>query len=79
MYKISFGRTYISAGSAQHAVQNSELFRLFIFLELNIHETAEGLFITPVGRTFVRNIAMTYDAYLNGNQSDKASTFSRTI
>lgn len=44
-----------------------------------IRESAEGLSITPVGRTFVRNIAMTYDAYLNGSQADKAPTFSRTI
>ena len=44
-----------------------------------ICESADGLSITPVGRTFVRNIAMTYDAYLNGSQADKAPTFSRTI
>jgi oxygen-independent coproporphyrinogen-3 oxidase len=44
-----------------------------------IRESAQGLSITPVGRTFVRNIAMTYDAYLNGSQADKAPTFSRTI
>jgi oxygen-independent coproporphyrinogen-3 oxidase len=68
-----FGVTYADYFGAEHK-------NLGIFFEDDlIRETAEGLFITPVGRTFVRNIAMTYDAYLNGNQADKASTFSRTI
>jgi oxygen-independent coproporphyrinogen-3 oxidase len=35
--------------------------------------------ITPVGRTFIRNIAMTYDAYLNKEIEGKKPTFSRTI
>ncbi len=35
-----------------------------------------SLNVTPLGRTFVRNISMTYDAYLKG---DKKATFSRTI
>jgi oxygen-independent coproporphyrinogen-3 oxidase len=37
----------------------------------------DGLTVTVLGRTFVRNIAMTFDAYLK-NGSHK-STFSRTI
>ena len=36
----------------------------------------EDLKITTLGRTFVRNIAMTFDAYLKG---DNKPTFSRTI
>lgn len=38
----------------------------------------EGLEITPLGRTFVRNIAMTYDTYL-AQPDSKGTTFSRTI
>ncbi|MCK4573914.1 MAG: oxygen-independent coproporphyrinogen III oxidase [candidate division Zixibacteria bacterium] len=40
-------------------------------------ESETGLTITPLGRTFVRNIAMTYDAYLKSDS--KKATFSRTI
>lgn len=38
-----------------------------------------GLFISPVGRTFVRNIAMAFDAYLDENGESKGVRFSRTI
>jgi oxygen-independent coproporphyrinogen-3 oxidase len=41
--------------------------------------TENGLDITPLGRTFVRNIAMTFDAYLDFPQEGKRPTFSRTI
>jgi len=44
-----------------------------------ITESHRGLQITELGRTFVRNIAMTYDAYLGRqNEADKP-TFSKTI
>ncbi|MFH2050020.1 MAG: oxygen-independent coproporphyrinogen III oxidase, partial [bacterium] len=39
--------------------------------------TNEGIQVTQLGRTFVRNIAMTYDAYLKDPQ--QKTTFSRTI
>ena len=38
-----------------------------------------GLEVTPIGRTFVRNIAMTFDAYLNADGQSGKATFSRTI
>ncbi len=38
-----------------------------------------GLKITEVGRTFIRNIAMVFDAYLNKESDGKKPTFSRTI
>jgi oxygen-independent coproporphyrinogen-3 oxidase len=38
-----------------------------------------GLTVTPVGRTFVRNIAMTFDAYLARDDFNGKVTFSRTI
>ena len=44
-----------------------------------LEETEDALYVTPVGRTFVRNIAMTYDAYLHGDTAGKKTQFSRTI
>ena len=70
---------------ARHGVKYGEYFgnehkNLGLYFDDDlIRESVDGLSITPVGRTFVRNIAMTYDAYLNGSQADKAPTFSRTI
>jgi oxygen-independent coproporphyrinogen-3 oxidase len=59
---------------------NSDLDGLTDFFEDDlIHEDAEQLTITPIGRTFVRNIAMTYDAYLGDRSGSKGATFSRTI
>jgi oxygen-independent coproporphyrinogen-3 oxidase len=40
---------------------------------------ADELRITPLGRTFVRNIAMTFDAYLDGKGEARGVRFSRTI
>lgn len=44
-----------------------------------LEETSDGLEVTPVGRAFVRNIAMTFDAYLMDDSRDKKATYSRTI
>jgi oxygen-independent coproporphyrinogen-3 oxidase len=44
-----------------------------------IVERKSGLEITPIGRTFVRNIAMVFDAYLDEKSRSKGVTFSRTI
>ncbi len=41
--------------------------------------TDQELTVTPVGRTFVRNIAMTFDAYLDKDGPGKKPQFSRTI
>jgi oxygen-independent coproporphyrinogen-3 oxidase len=38
-----------------------------------------GLEVTAAGRTFVRNIAMTFDSYLPKDQSGEGPRFSRTI
>ena len=51
----------------------------FPFLHQRMREVPGGLEITPVGRTFVRNIAMVYDIYFTKNRSGKQPTFSRTI
>jgi len=42
-------------------------------------DTGARLDVTPVGRTFVRNIAMTYDAYLHKKAPGRQPQFSRTI
>jgi oxygen-independent coproporphyrinogen-3 oxidase len=39
----------------------------------------DRLEISPLGRTFVRNIAMVFDAYLSGVRRETTTTFSRTI
>ena len=44
-----------------------------------LKKTADGLEVTPVGRAFVRNIAMTFDAYLTDDSRGKKATYSRTI
>ena len=38
-----------------------------------------GLKISEIGKTFIRNIAMVFDAYLNKETDGKKPTFSRTI
>ncbi len=44
-----------------------------------LERTADGLAVTPVGRTFVRNIAMIFDSYLKSDKQKTRATFSRTI
>ncbi|MBD3333389.1 oxygen-independent coproporphyrinogen III oxidase [candidate division GN15 bacterium] len=56
----------------------SEDERLEPFIEDGLlRRDAEGLKVTPIGRTFVRNIAMAFDAYLK--DPSRGGTFSRTI
>jgi oxygen-independent coproporphyrinogen III oxidase len=35
--------------------------------------------VTPLGRIFIRNVAMTFDRYLQGQQMDKRPLFSKTL
>jgi oxygen-independent coproporphyrinogen III oxidase len=42
-------------------------------------QTPLGIEVSQLGRTFVRNIAMTFDAYLNNAETKPKATFSRTI
>jgi oxygen-independent coproporphyrinogen-3 oxidase len=44
-----------------------------------LEETESGLQVTRLGQTFVRNIAMTFDAYLAAEDEERPTTFSRTI
>jgi len=39
----------------------------------------DGIAVTPTGRLFVRNIAMPFDAYLEGQRSSRSQVFSRTV
>ena len=39
----------------------------------------DGICVTPVGRLFVRNIAMPFDNYLEGQRIAKTAVFSRTV
>lgn len=78
-------RLHYQAVESLFAVKYDEYFcnehqNLNIFLDDNLMTADEnGLQITPVGRTFVRNIAMTFDAYLDGNGESKGVRFSCTI
>jgi len=41
--------------------------------------TAEEISVTPLGRIFIRNVAMTFDRYLREQQMDKRPLFSKTL
>jgi len=68
-----FGADYAEYFGAEHS-------RLREFFDDGLVEEGEGeLRVTPLGRTFVRNIAMTFDAYLGAQPSGERPQFSRTI
>jgi len=59
---------------------SEERTRLSGFVEDALLEvSSDRLVVTQVGRAFVRNIAMTFDAYLKGDAPGKKATYSRTI
>ena len=68
-----FGVAYSDYFAAEH-----ELLDTFIDDKLVLVDK-DGVRVTPLGRTFVRNIAMVYDAYLKADRQSTAGTFSRTI
>jgi oxygen-independent coproporphyrinogen III oxidase len=41
--------------------------------------SAEEIRVTPLGRIFIRNVAMTFDRYLREQQMDKRPLFSKTL
>ena len=41
--------------------------------------TAEEISVTPLGRIFIRNVAMTFDRYLREQQMDQRPLFSKTL
>jgi oxygen-independent coproporphyrinogen-3 oxidase len=79
-FTLSFSDLTERFGVEYHRYFADEQNRLGEFVAdklLAIHP--DRLEILPVGRTFVRNIAMTFDAYLNGERRKTTATFSRTI
>lgn len=72
-FKEKFGKSYHEYFKTEH--DNLSEFSEDKFLEL----TDQYLAISKIGRTFIRNIAMTYDAYLHKEKNGKKATFSKTI
>lgn len=72
-FKNKFNISYHDYFSEEHK-------KLSEFFVDNLMEPPNGkLQITPVGRTFIRNIAMSFDAYLDKDLPGEKPTFSRTI
>ncbi|HLV95606.1 MAG TPA: oxygen-independent coproporphyrinogen III oxidase [Candidatus Acidoferrales bacterium] len=44
-----------------------------------VNLTAGEISVTPLGRIFIRNVAMTFDRYLRDQQMDKRPLFSKTL
>jgi oxygen-independent coproporphyrinogen-3 oxidase len=58
----------------------AELERLKEFLaEGLVTLTAEEIRVAPLGRIFIRNLAMTFDRYLHEQQMDQKPLFSKTL
>ena len=72
-FKEKFNLSYHDYFKDEH--KNLSEFFVDAFLEL----PNGSLKITEIGRTFIRNIAMTYDAYLHKEKDGKEATFSKTI
>lgn len=67
-------------GTPYQAYYKTELPGLEPFVADGLLEISDDrLEVTPIGRTFVRNIAMTFDAYLGNDGRSNRATFSRTI
>ncbi len=71
LWQSRFGENY-----HDYFARENELLEPFIADGMLIRDQ-DGLTVTPLGRTFVRNIAMTFDAYLK--DPSRKTTFSRTI
>jgi oxygen-independent coproporphyrinogen III oxidase len=44
-----------------------------------VTSTKDEISVTPLGRIFIRNVAMTFDRYLHEQQMDKRPLFSKTL
>ena len=63
-----------------HSLQPRALQALAPFEQDGLIELdAKGIRVTPLGRLFVRNVAMPFDAYLEQLRSAKKPMFSRTV
>ena len=79
-FRLEFSEFYKKFGIQYMDYFKSEHDNLSEFFVDNFLEAPNGnIRITDLGRTFIRNIAMTFDAYLGKNRDGKKPTFSRTI
>lgn len=79
-FRLDYSLLEKKFGVAYHDYFADEHSRLDDLVEDGLLEiTDTGLHVTPIGRTFVRNIAMVFDAYLNEKGQSNKATFSRTI
>ncbi len=79
-FRLNFGDFKKKFNISYHDYFYEEHKLLTEFINDNFIETQnDGLIITSVGRTFIRNIAMVFDTYLNKAGNKKKPTFSRTI
>ncbi len=78
LFSLSFAEVQKKFGVTYEEYFAAEDQKLEEFIADGIFErTAQGLEVTPLGRFFVRNVAMTFDTYLQ-RPKDKP-VFSRTI
>lgn len=79
-FGLSYARLNNKFGIDYHDYFRDEHKNLDGFIEDGLlRSTSTGLEISELGRTFVRNIAMTFDAYLGKSETGTKPTFSRTI
>ncbi len=72
-FQERFGITYGDYFASEHKSLDAFVDDRLVLIE------KDGVRVTPLGRTFVRNIAMLFDAYLTADRKSTAGTFSRTI
>jgi coproporphyrinogen III oxidase-like Fe-S oxidoreductase len=64
----------------QRAIDAAALPKLAPMIDDGLVEvTADRIEVTPLGRMLVRNIAMSFDAYLGSCLGQNANRFSRTV
>ncbi len=79
-FRLEFDKLYDKFSVNYHEYFKEEHSKLQDFVDdkfLVIEDDA--IRVTEIGRTFVRNIAMTFDIYFQRQQEEKKATFSRTI
>jgi len=79
-FRLDFQEIKKQYGIDYHTYFRNEHQQLAEFFTDDLLEMINGgIKVTPVGQTFIRNIAMAFDAYLKKDLPGKKPTFSRTI
>jgi len=79
-FRLDFNRIKQNHGIDYFSYFKKEHQKLSEFFADDLLEMVnEGIRVTPVGQTFIRNIAMSFDKYLDRDLPGKKPTFSRTI